>query len=100
LTYYVFSTHQKSSPMMADQHNTPNSDWDKCQNTVAPTNSHSLRGSNVGLVVIMAFILGMMCYIGSFYWDRQPLPEVSKKQKYQESDVRTLPVPGFEKNYG
>ena len=57
-------------------------------------------GGTVGLVFILVLIMGMFFYIGSFYWDRAPLPEVSKKQKPNESHFDLLPVPSFEKNYG
>jgi len=61
---------------------------------------NSAKGNSMGLVVILALIMGMGLYIGSFYWNREPLPKVSKKHKPSQSDIRTFPVSGFEKNYG
>ena len=59
-----------------------------------------IKSSSASLVLLIALIMGMVFYIGSFYLDRKPLPEITKKQKQSESYFDLLPISSFEKNYG
>lgn len=73
--------------------------WNKYDNQINNRNGISSIGSNFGLVFLLAILMGMAFYIGSFYWNREPLPKVSKKQKPAERESHSLPLT-FDKNLG
>ena len=74
--------------------------WNTYSNKTQHGPCQTSNGNMIGLLFILAFVFGIACYIGSFYWDREPVPEISKKHKPTKLDTRCLPSPGFEKDYG
>lgn len=62
--------------------------------------SGASSGSSLGLLFLLAIVVGMFLYVGSFYLDRKPMHEISRVQKSNESYFDLLPIPSFEKNSG
>lgn len=87
---------------MSNHHKHDSSDdWTTYDNTFVHPKSYIPKQSNMGLVFLMAILVGMFFYVGSFYWNNEPLPEeVNQEVKPTESNFDLPPVSGFEKNYG
>ena len=75
--------------------------WEANDNRKAEHNDiANASSSSMGLIAILVLIVGIAFYIGSFYWEREPLPKITKKHRPAASDTHTFPIPGFEKNQG
>lgn len=76
-------------------------DWTTYENTFVHPKSSIPKRSNMGLVFLLAILMAMMFYIGSFYLDNKPLPEeVNQEEKPSETNFNFPATPGFEKNFG
>ncbi|MBL4754685.1 MAG: hypothetical protein JKY52_13960 [Flavobacteriales bacterium] len=50
-------------------------------------NKHGVysNGGTFGLIFLLVILMGMGFYIGSFYWDREPIPEATRKHRITEA---------------
>ena len=76
--------------------------WNEHNTNVDNIHGFDSKGSTFGLVFLLVIIMGMGFYIGSFYWDREPTPEIDKKRRLSETehdDYHDYPI-AFDKNLG
>ena len=86
--------------MVEDRNDSSENYWEPYDNRgKVHDNSGSRSGDSKSLVFLVGILLGIGIYVSSFYWDRAPLPEVSRAQP-NRLDTGILPVSGFEKNQG
>jgi len=76
--------------------------WNKYDTKANYSHRADSKGSTVGLIFLIVILMGMGLYIGSFYWDREPVPEITRKHKPSETnqqDYHDYPI-AFDKNLG
>jgi len=85
---------------MIDAHNHGSGEyWNKYDNKVANQHGIGSKSNTFGLVFLLVILMGMGFYIGSFYWDRDPVPEITRKHQPSESHSNDRPVT-HDKNLG